>query len=157
MGGNDTHTVKDFREAEAYPGPSLIIAYSHCIAHGYDMAFGLNQQKSAVLSGYWPLIRYNPALREQGKNPFQLDSKAPSIPLKQYIYQEARYSMLARSQPERARDLLRMAQDDVERQWRVYEGRAAMAGEGLPVPEEPEEPAESAETASPVTKGGEDE
>ena len=100
MGGSDTHTVKAFREAEAYPGPSLIIAYSHCIAHGYDMAFGLNQQKSAVLSGYWPLMRYNPALREQGKNPFQLDSKAPSIPLKQYMYEEARYSMLARSHPE---------------------------------------------------------
>jgi pyruvate-ferredoxin/flavodoxin oxidoreductase len=151
MGSSDTHTIKAFREAETYPGPSLIIAYSHCIAHGYDMAFGLNQQKSAVLSGYWPLIRYNPALREQGKNPFQLDSKAPSIPLKQYIYQEARYSMLVRSHPGHARELLRMAQDDIERQWRVYESRAAMAGEGIPAPEEP------AETASPVTKGGEDE
>ncbi len=105
MGGNDTQTVKAFREAEAYPGPSLIIAYSHCIAHGYDMAFGLNQQKSAVLSGYWPLVRYDPALREQGKNPFQLDSKAPSIPLKQYMYEEARYSMLARSRPREAREL----------------------------------------------------
>jgi pyruvate-ferredoxin/flavodoxin oxidoreductase len=154
MGGSDTHTVKAFREAEAYPGPSLIIAYSHCIAHGYDMAFGLNQQKSAVLSGYWPLIRYNPALREQGKNPFQLDSKAPSIPLKQYIYEEARYSMLARSHPDHARELLRMAQDDVERQWRVYESRAAMAGEGLLAPDDS---AESGETTSPVTKGGEDE
>ena len=154
MGSSDTHTVKAFREAEAYPGPSLIIAYSHCIAHGYDMAFGLSQQKSAVLSGYWPLIRYNPALRQHGKNPFQLDSKAPSIPLKQYMYEEARYSMLARSHPEHARDLLRMAQDDVERQWRVYEGRATMAGEGLLAPEEP---AESAETAMPITKGGEDE
>ena len=113
MGGSDTHTVKAFREAEAYPGPSLIIAYSHCIAHGYDMAFGLNQQKSAVLSGYWPLMRYNPALRDQGKNPFQLDSKAPSIPLKQFVYEEARYSMLARSHPTEARELLRLAQDDV--------------------------------------------
>ena len=83
MGGNDTHTVKAFLEAEAHDGPSLIIAYSHCIAHGYDMAFGMNQQKAAVLSGYWPLMRYNPALRKEGKNPFQLDSKAPSIPLKQ--------------------------------------------------------------------------
>jgi len=154
MGSSDTHTVKAFREAEAYPGPSLIIAYSHCIAHGYDMAFGLSQQKSAVLSGYWPLIRYNPALRQHGENPFQLDSKAPSIPLKQYMYEEARYSMLARSHPDHARDLLRMAQDDVERQWRVYEGRAAMAGEGLLAPEEPPE---SAETAIPVAKGGEDE
>jgi pyruvate-ferredoxin/flavodoxin oxidoreductase len=141
MGGSDTHTVKAFREAEAYPGPSLIIAYSHCIAHGYDMAFGLNQQKSAVLSGYWPLIRYNPMLREQGKNPFQLDSKAPSIPLKQFVYEEARYSMLARSHPEPARELLRLAQDDVNRQWRVYEGRAAMDGEGTPAAEQPvEEP-----------------
>jgi len=154
MGGSDTQTVKAFREAEAYPGPSLIIAYSHCIAHGYDMAFGLNQQKSAVLSGYWPLLRYNPTLREQGKNPFQLDSKAPSIPLQQYIYEEARYSMLARSHPREARELLRLAQDDVERQWRVYESRASMAGEGQPAPELPPEPAE---TEALVTKGGDDE
>jgi pyruvate-ferredoxin/flavodoxin oxidoreductase len=151
MGSSDTHTVKAFLEAEAYPGPSLIIAYSHCIAHGYDMAFDMSQQKSAVLSGYWPLIRYNPQLRAQGKNPFQLDSKAPTIPLRNYIYEEARYSMLARSHPDHARELLQMAQDDVERQWRVYEGRAAMNGEGTPAPEEP------AETASPVAKGGEDE
>ena len=124
MGSSDTHTVKAFREAEAFPGPSLIIAYSHCIAHGYDMAFGMNQQKAAVLSGYWPLMRYNPALRKEGKNPFQLDSKAPSIPLKQYAYQEARYSMLARSDPETARNLLRIAQDDVNRNWQVYRNRA---------------------------------
>ncbi len=154
MGGGDTHTLKAFREAEAYPGPSLIIAYSHCIAHGYDMAFGLNQQKSAVLSGYWPLLRYNPTLREQGKNPFQLDSKAPSIPLKQYAYQEARYSMLARSHPHEARELLRKAQDDIERQWRVYQGRATMAGEGVPAPELPPEPGD---TATVEMKGGEDE
>jgi pyruvate-ferredoxin/flavodoxin oxidoreductase len=154
MGGSDTQTVKAFREAEAYPGPSLIIAYSHCIAHGYDMAFGLNQQKSAVLSGYWPLLRYNPLLRKEGKNPFQLDSKAPSIPLKQYIYEEARYSMLARSHPQEARELLRLAQDDVERQWRVYESRATMDGEGQPAPEFQREQ-EVAPAA--VTKGGEDE
>jgi pyruvate-ferredoxin/flavodoxin oxidoreductase len=128
MGGGDTHSVKAFLEAEAYDGPSLIIAYSHCIAHGYDMAYGLEQQKAAVLSGYWPLMRYNPALRLEGKNPFQLDSNAPSIPLKQYAYQEARYTMLARSHPEAARELLRLAQDDVERQWRVYSNRAAMPG-----------------------------
>ena len=130
MGGNDSHTVKAFLEAEAHDGPSLILAYSHCIAHGYDMAFGMDQQKNAVLSGYWPLMRYNPALRKEGKNPFQLDSKAPSIPLKQYAYQEARYTMLARSNPEAARELLQMAQDDVARQWRVYANRAAMAGAG---------------------------
>jgi len=130
MGGGDTHTVKAFLEAEAYDGPSLIIAYSHCIAHGYDMGYGLDQQKAAVLSGYWPLMRYNPALRLEGKNPFQLDSKAPSIPLRQYAYQEARYTMLARSNPEAARELLSLAQDDVERQWRVYSGRASMPGRG---------------------------
>jgi len=128
MGGGDTHTIKAFLEAEAYDGPSLIIAYSHCIAHGYDMSFGLEQQKAAVLSGYWPLMRYNPALRLEGKNPFQLDSKAPSIPLKKYAYQEARYTMLARSNPEAARELLIAAQDDVERQWRVYANRAGMPG-----------------------------
>jgi pyruvate-ferredoxin/flavodoxin oxidoreductase len=129
MGGGDTHTVKAFQEAEAYDGPSLIIAYSHCIAHGYDMAFGMEQQKAAVLSGYWPLMRYNPALRAQGKNPFQLDSKAPSIPLEKYAYQEARYSILARSDPQAARELLKLAQDDVERQWRVYSTQAGISCE----------------------------
>jgi pyruvate-ferredoxin/flavodoxin oxidoreductase len=126
MGGGDTHTVKAFLEAEAYNGPSLIIAYSHCIAHGYDMVFGMNQQKAAVLSGYWPLMRYHPALILEGKNPFQLDSKPPSIPLKDYVYQEARYTILARTNPEVATQLLREAQEDVQRRWRVYESRASM-------------------------------
>ena len=124
MGGNDTHTVKAFLEAEAYDGPSLIIAYSHCIAHGYDMVFGMEQQKAAVLSGYWPLMRYNPELRLEGKNPFQLDSRAPTVPLQKYAYQEARYSMLARSNPEAARALLKLAQQDVERRWKVYSNHA---------------------------------
>jgi pyruvate-ferredoxin/flavodoxin oxidoreductase len=130
MGGNDSHTVKAFQEAEAHDGPSIIIAYSSCIAHGYDLVHGLEQQKLAVQSGYWPLMRYNPALREEGKNPFQLDSKAPSIRLKEYAYREARYTMLARSNPELAAHLLKEAQDDVERQWRVYSARAAMPGRG---------------------------
>jgi pyruvate-ferredoxin/flavodoxin oxidoreductase len=155
MGGSDTHTVKAFQEAEAHDGPSLIIAYSHCIAHGYDMAFGLDQQKKAVLSGYWPLIRYNPALRLEGKNPFQLDSKAPTISLKQYAYQEARYTMLVRSNPLAARELLRAAQDDVERQWRVYSNRAAMPGRAETPNIAPHDPEESAtETAK---KGGDEE
>jgi pyruvate-ferredoxin/flavodoxin oxidoreductase len=155
MGGSDTHTVKAFLEAEAHDGPSLIIAYSHCIAHGYDMAFGWNQQKNAVLSGYWPLMRYNPALRLEGRNPFQLDSKAPSIPLKQYTYQEARYTMLARSNPKAAQELLRAAQDDVERQWRVYANRAAMAGRAETPHIAPHEPEEAvAETAK---KGSDEE
>jgi pyruvate-ferredoxin/flavodoxin oxidoreductase len=128
MGGGDTHTVKAFLEAEAYNGPSLIIAYSHCIAHGYDMVFGMNQQKAAVLSGYWPLMRYSPALSLEGKNPFQLDSKPPSIPLKNYVYQEARYTILARTNPEVAAQLLREAEEDVQRRWQVYESRASMSG-----------------------------
>ena len=130
LGGSDTQVIKAFQEAEAHNGPSLIIAYSHCIAHGFDLVHGLEQQKAAVLSGYWPLMRYNPALRSEGKNPFQLDSKAPSIPLKEYAYREARYTMLARSHPEAAKTLLSEAQDDVERQWRVYSSRAAMPGRG---------------------------
>ena len=130
LGGNDTHVIKAFQEAEAHDGPSIIIAYSSCIAHGYDLVHGLEQQKLAVQSGYWPLMRYNPALRAEGKNPFQLDSKAPSIRLKDYAYREARYTMLARGNPEHAAALLKEAQDDVERQWRVYSARAAMAGRG---------------------------
>ena len=143
IGAQDMHTVKAFQEAEAYDGPALIIAYSHCIAHGYDLTHGLDQQKAAVASGYWPLMRYNPTLRETGKNPFQLDSKAPSIALKEYSYHEARYTMLARSNPDAAKTLLREAQDDVERQWRVYSGRAAMAGrEATPSIAPPEKPDE---------------
>jgi pyruvate-ferredoxin/flavodoxin oxidoreductase len=141
MGGSDMQTVKAFQEAEAYDGPAIIIAYSHCIAHGFDLAYGNEQQKNAVLSGYWPLMRYNPALREEGKNPFLLDSKAPSMPLKQYTYHEARYTMLARSHPEVAKKLLDEAQDDVERAWRVYSGRAAMPGRSASphiAPPEPE-------------------
>jgi len=130
LGANDTHVIKAFQEAEAHEGPSIIIAYSSCIAHGYDLIHGLEQEKLAVQSGYWPLMRYNPALREEGKNPFQLDSKAPSIRLKDYAYREARYTMLARGNPELAGELLKEAQDDVERQWRVYSGRAAMPGRG---------------------------
>jgi pyruvate-ferredoxin/flavodoxin oxidoreductase len=153
MGGNDTHTVKAFLEAEAFDGPSLIIAYSHCIAHGYDMSQGMAQQKAAVLSGYWPLMRYNPELRLEGKNPFQLDSRAPSIPFKQYAYHEARYTMLVRSNPETARELLHLAQEDVHRQWGVYANRAAMPGDaevpGSVIPE----PASS--TPQPVTAGEE--
>src|ERR1039458_3059979 len=106
MGGNDGQTMKAFAEAEAHNGPSLVIAYSHCIAHGYDMVHGIEQQKNAVLSGHWPLFRYNPGLAKEGKNPFQLDSRAPSIPLEKYIYNETRYTMLVNSDPEEAKLLL---------------------------------------------------
>jgi len=121
MGSSDMHTVKAFLEAEAYDGPSLIIAYSHCIAHGYDLAFGMDQQKAAVNSGYWPLFRYNPDLVAQNKNPFQLDSRAPSISLKDYIYNETRYTMLVKSNPEQAKKLLVQAQEDVESRWKLYD------------------------------------
>jgi len=154
LGGNDTHVVKAFQEAEAHDGPSLIIAYSSCIAHGYDLIHGLEQQKLAVQSGYWPLMRYNPSLREEGKNPFQLDSKAPSIRLKEYTYREARYTMLARSNPELAAELLKDAQDDVERQWRVYSGRAAMPGRGETPHIAPEEKPE--EKLAAANAGGEE-
>ena len=108
------------------------------------MAFGMNQQKNAVLSGYWPLMRYDPALRKEGKNPFQLDSKAPSIPLKQYAYQEARYTMLARSNPEAARELLAMAQDDVARQLARVRKSRRDARPGMP----PARPGTEPETAA---------
>jgi pyruvate-ferredoxin/flavodoxin oxidoreductase len=121
MGSSDMHTVKAFLEAEAYDGPSLIIAYSHCIAHGYDLAYGLDQQKAAVNSGYWPLFRFNPDLVAQNKNPFQLDSRPASIPLKDYIYNETRYTMLAKSNPDEAKRLLGLAQEDVAARWKLYD------------------------------------
>jgi pyruvate-ferredoxin/flavodoxin oxidoreductase len=130
MGGSDTHTIKVFQEAEAFDGPSLIIAYSHCIAHGYDMARGMEQQKAAVLSGYWPLFRYNPALSLEGKNPMQLDSKPPALPLEKYIYNETRYSMLKHTNPEASAELLRLAQQDVLEKWKQYERLANTAGNG---------------------------
>lgn len=121
MGANDAQVIKAFREAEAFNGPSLIIAYSHCISHGYDLIRGLEQQKLAVKSGYWPLIRFNPDLAEEGKNPLQLDSKAPSIPLEEYIYNENRYKMLTRTMPEVAKKLLKEAQEGVLKRWKMYE------------------------------------
>lgn len=137
MGGNDTHTIKTLLEAEAFDGPSLIIAYSHCIAHGYDMARGMDQQKAAVLTGYWPLFRYNPALLREGKNPMQLDSKPPSLPLEKYVYDETRYSMLKHSNPGAAADLLKLAQQDVMERWKIYEYLAAMKRNGQPQQAEP--------------------
>jgi pyruvate-ferredoxin/flavodoxin oxidoreductase len=130
LGANDTQTVKAFLEAEAYPGPALIIAYAHCIAHGYDLIHGLDQQKAAVQSAHWPLFRYNPEVAAQGKNAFQLDSRPPALPLDKYIYQEGRYAMLARSSPETAALLLAEAQKDVNQRWKMYEQLANMPGNG---------------------------
>jgi pyruvate-ferredoxin/flavodoxin oxidoreductase len=124
MGASDSQTMKAFLEAEAHQGPSLIIAYSHCIAHGIDVAKGMHQQKLAVDSGYWPLYRYNPARAGEGKNPFQLDSGDPKIPLQDYIYTEARYRMLQQSDPAAAKRLLAQAQDAVTERWRQYKRMA---------------------------------
>jgi pyruvate-ferredoxin/flavodoxin oxidoreductase len=128
MGANDAHTIRAFLEAEAYDGPSLIIAYSHCIAHGYDLLYGLEQQTAAVQSGYWPLFRYNPELAAEGSNPFKLDSRKPKISLEKYIYREGRYRMLTQSDPAAAERLLELAKADVDRTWRQYEELAAQNG-----------------------------
>ncbi|MDH3429897.1 MAG: pyruvate:ferredoxin (flavodoxin) oxidoreductase [Gammaproteobacteria bacterium] len=124
MGANPQQTLLAMREAEEYQGPSLILAYSHCIAHGYDMSDGLKQQNLATKSGYWPLIRYNPALRSAGKKPFVLDSPRPSIPLKDYAYNEMRYRVLTQSNPEEAEKLMQSAQELVELRWQTYEHMA---------------------------------
>jgi pyruvate-ferredoxin/flavodoxin oxidoreductase len=120
MGANDRQTLQAFQEAESYPGPSLIIAYSHCIAHGINMAKGLEQQALATQSGYWPLYRFDPRLKAEGKNPFQLDSKAPSIALREYAYNENRYRLLEQSNPVVAAQLMEAAQATVNERWQIY-------------------------------------
>lgn len=124
MGANPQQTLLAMREAEAYPGPSLILAYSHCIAHGINMEKGMDQQDLAVASGYWPLIRYNPALRKAGKNPFVLDSPRPTISLKDYAYNELRYKILLKTNPEEADRLMQLAQEIVDLRWQNYEDMA---------------------------------
>ena len=121
MGANPQQTLLAMREAEAYDGPSIILAYSHCIAHGYDLKDGLKQQHLATASGYWPLIRYNPALRAAGQKPFVLDSPRPTIPLREYAYNENRYKVLTKTNPEEAERLMQMAQEAVNRRWQTYE------------------------------------
>ena len=124
MGANPQQTLLALREAEEYRGPSLILAYSHCIAHGIDMTQGMKQQNLATASGYWPLLRYSPALRDAGKKPFVLDSPRPSIPLEEYIYNENRYRVLKRTHPEEAANMLRSAQELIEMRWHTYEHMA---------------------------------
>jgi len=121
LGANPRQTLKAFLEAEAYEGPSLIIAYSHCIAHGINMQKGLDQQKAAVNSGHWLLFRYNPEKEALGENPLTIDSKPPSIPLQEYIYKETRYKMLSASRPDDAARLLELAKADVDRRWKLYQ------------------------------------
>jgi pyruvate-ferredoxin/flavodoxin oxidoreductase len=120
LGANMNQTIKAFREAESYDGPSLIIAYAHCINHGIDMSKGLGQGKAVVTSGLWPLYRYDPRLKAQGKNPFQLDSKEPSTNLEDFMYKEVRFKSLKAASPERADALLAIAKAQAERVWKEY-------------------------------------
>lgn len=129
MGYNRIQTIKAFQEAEAYPGPSIIIAYSHCVAHGINMTKGMNQQKAAVESGVWPLYRYNPLLSEQGKNPLTLDSKEPKIPVEDYMYNEIRFRALKQMDPEKASLFLEEAKKNIEQQYRFYKHLADMPTE----------------------------
>ena len=121
LGADPQQVLLAMREAEAYKGPSIIIAYSHCIAHGINMEDGLHQQQLAVQSGHWPLFRYNPALRDVGENPFSLDTLRPTIPLEEYRYNEARYQILRRSNPEAAAEITAHAQQVAKRKWQLYE------------------------------------
>ncbi|MFZ1263446.1 MAG: pyruvate:ferredoxin (flavodoxin) oxidoreductase [Chitinophagaceae bacterium] len=121
FGANPQQTLLAMREAEAYNGPSLILAYSHCIAHGYDLKDGLSQQNNAVASGHWPLLRYNPVLRKKNQNPFVLDSPRPTMPLKEYAYNELRYKVLTMTNPKVAEELMIHAQDLVNLKWKTYE------------------------------------
>jgi pyruvate-ferredoxin/flavodoxin oxidoreductase len=123
-GVKDVATLRAFLEAESYPGPSLIIAYSPCIAHGYDLSNNHRQQQLAVDSGHWPLFRYDPRKRAQGKNPLHLDSKPPSIPYSEFAAGETRFAALARAQPERAARLIQAAQTDADERYAYYQAQA---------------------------------
>jgi pyruvate-ferredoxin/flavodoxin oxidoreductase len=124
FGADPQQTLRAFREAEAYEGPSLIIAYSHCVAHGYDMREGLDQQYRAVASGHWPLIRYDPVVRAAGDNPFLLDSSRPRMSLGDYRKGELRFRALAAAEPTEAERLLGLAQQAADQRWRLYEEMA---------------------------------
>jgi pyruvate-ferredoxin/flavodoxin oxidoreductase len=125
LGANYNQTIKALKEAEAWPGPSLVIAYSTCIAHGIDMATSMTHQKDAVKSGYWPLYRYHPEAGEH-ERPLQLDSAKPSIPLENFISSEGRFAMLTRSDPTRAKRLLDLSQLDIDERRRLYEQTAVV-------------------------------
>jgi len=127
VGANPAQTVKAFVEAESYPGPSLIIAYSHCIAHGIDMTLGYQEQKKAVACGHWPLYRFDPRLKQQGKNPLQLDSKAPTLDLEEYIYGENRFRSLQKSNPQAAAELLKLAKSDAAHRYALMEQLARLS------------------------------
>lgn len=124
MGANDVHALKTILEAEAFNGPSIIIAYSHCIAHGYDMAFGAEQQDLAVRSGYWPIFRYDPG-KEKGKR-FSLDCKPPSVALNEFLYNENRFATIKDNFPEKAAEFLALGNEEVARHWERIEALKAL-------------------------------
>jgi pyruvate-ferredoxin/flavodoxin oxidoreductase len=126
IGANPNQAVKAFAEAGSYDGPSLIIAYSHCIAHGINMTAGLGEQKKAVDSGHWVLYRYDPRLAAEGKNPLQIDSKEPTIQFGEYAFGENRYRVLKKTDPEHADALIKLGQKDVERRQMMYRSLAAI-------------------------------
>jgi pyruvate-ferredoxin/flavodoxin oxidoreductase len=132
MGADPQQTLRALREAEAYPGPSLVIAYSHCIAHGIEMRNGMDQQYRAVASGHWPLMRYDPVVRGRGGNPFLLDSPRPRIALTEYTGRELRYRILAKADPAEAERLLGLAQQEVDRRWATYEEMATQGPDRFP-------------------------
>ena len=132
MGADPQQTLRAFREAEAYDGPSLIIAYSHCIAHGYDMRDGLDQQYRAVASGHWPLIRYDPMARAADRNPFLLDSPRPRMSLADYRDGELRFRALANADPAEYERLLGLSQQAVDQRWQTYEEMATRSARDFP-------------------------
>jgi len=126
LGANDAQAIRAYLDAESYDGPSIIIAYAHCIAHGIDMTRGNHQQQAAVNSGHWLLYRYDPRLSATGQNPLILDSNRPSIPIKEYAYSETRYKTLTFSNPEEAKRLLQLAQHDIMTRYQFYQQLAGL-------------------------------
>ena len=141
-GAKDTHTLKAFLDAESYPGVSIIIAYSPCIAHGVDMSHNHRQQDLAVKSGHWPLLRYDPRLREQGKHPMSVDSAAPSIPFREFARHEARFTVLERQHPEAAERFMVQAESDARLRHQEYLELAELALPEAVIEEKAQEAAE---------------
>ncbi|MGI9428066.1 MAG: pyruvate:ferredoxin (flavodoxin) oxidoreductase, partial [Bythopirellula sp.] len=129
MGANPAQTVRTFQEAESFRGPSVILAYSHCVAHGINMATSMSHQKEVVQSGFWPLYHYDPRLARQGELPFRLDSRKPTIPFEKFAMKEGRFAILARSDPDQAKQLFELAQQDIDDQWNYYQQMAGIERE----------------------------
>jgi pyruvate-ferredoxin/flavodoxin oxidoreductase len=153
FGARDTHTVKAFLQADTYPGPSLIIAYSHCIAHGYDMAFGADQQKRAVQSGIWPLYRFDPRRVAEGQPPLVVDAPGGKLRVQDYMNNETRFRMVEKIDPERFRRFAVQAQQAAERRMAVYEHLSRLILPGEQRPETGEQEPDEAETAATSVRG----